>query len=73
MSKTVGYLVLAVAALLAVVLIGTVVSQRERVIAYNVSSPTTCISGIVYFVDKGSKQVITPVIDDKTDKPQHCK
>jgi len=51
----------------------TGLTQRERVVGFNVSSPTSCISGIVYFIDKGSKQVITPVIDDKTDKPQHCK
>lgn len=56
---------------LAVVGVAGVV-HRERVFSLNVSSPTSCISGIVYFIDKGSNQVITPVIDNKTDKPQHC-
>ncbi len=46
---------------------------RERVYAFNVPNPTACVSGIVYFIDKKTSSIITHVIDDKTDKPQHCK
>lgn len=47
-------------------------TSRDRVSSFNVQSATSCVSGIVYFVDKRANQVITPLIDASTDKPKHC-
>lgn len=72
--KNIGLAATVIVALLVIAAAISVVmsNYRPRVYAMNVTSPTACVSGIVYFVDVGSKAVITPVIDAKTDKPKHC-
>ena len=74
MKKITAYVTLGlVVVMLAVIgIAGVSMIPRPRVYAMNVTSPTSCVSGIVYFVDVGSKAIITPVIDAKTDKPKHC-
>ena len=66
------YIVLIGAAVLIITAAVLTFFQRERVAAFNTQSPTTCINGIVYFVDSVSNQVITHLVDNKTDKPKHC-
>jgi hypothetical protein len=72
-KKALAVVALAIMALIIIAAVSIVMTNyRPRVYAMNVSSPTSCVSGIVYFVDVGSKGIITPVIDAKTDKPKHC-